>query len=57
MPGTTRTTRPTQSPSYTYANAGNYHAMLTVTDKQGGTTTKSFTVSGHPRGLVQHDVP
>src|SRR3954451_19819597 len=45
VPGTDTDKSTQASPSYTYANPGNYLATLTVSDKQGGTTTKSFTVA------------
>src|SRR3954470_8396660 len=48
VPGTTADTSTAQSPSYTYASAGNYNAVLTVTDKLGGVTTKNFPISVTP---------
>ncbi|MDA0184926.1 ThuA domain-containing protein [Solirubrobacter phytolaccae] len=44
VPGTTTDTSTAASPSYTYANQGNYTATLTVTDGQGGTTIKTFAI-------------
>ncbi|WP_053226959.1 ThuA domain-containing protein [Solirubrobacter soli] len=48
VPGTDADKSTDPSPTYTYANSGNYLATLTVSDKQGGVTTKSFTVSVTP---------
>ena len=48
VPGTTADTSTQQSPSYTYANAGSYNATLTVSDKQGGSTTKSIPITVTP---------
>src|SRR3954464_11552186 len=48
VPGTDADKSTEASPTYTYANAGNYLSTLTVSDKQGGTTTKSFTVAVTP---------
>ena len=44
VPGTTTDTSTLPSPTYTYANQGNYTATLTVTDGQGGTTVKTFAI-------------
>src|SRR3954452_940511 len=48
VPGTTTDTSTAQSPKFTYANAGNYLATLTVSDKQGGVTTKQFPIAVTP---------
>ena len=42
------TRRRRRAPTYTYANPGNYLATLTVTDKQGGVTTKNFPIAVTP---------
>ena len=42
--GTTADTSTQEDPTYTYANAGNYTATVTVTDAAGGRTTASVEV-------------
>jgi len=44
VPGTDADTSTQASPSYTYANQGDYNAKLTVTDGQGGVTERSFAI-------------
>ncbi len=46
MPGTTTDTSTAEDPSYTYTAAGTYAATLTVTDADGGVTTKSLSDQG-----------
>ena len=48
IPGTDTDTSSAQSPKFTYANPGNYLATLTVSDKQGGVTTKQFPIAVTP---------
>jgi cytochrome c len=45
VPGTTTDVSTAKSPSYTYTAQGVYTATLTVTDGQGGSTTKTINVT------------
>ncbi len=44
VPGITTDTSTQEDPSYTYTAAGTYSATLTVTDADGGVTTKSLSI-------------
>jgi len=46
------TTSTEQSPSHTYAKAGNYTASVTVTDSKGGTSQKTVSITASAENFI-----